>query len=273
VKQPKPATAKSAPAGAAQVAKQAEPKKSAGPATLPPEKIDHSKPALSDLPKTAKPIILYQESDQSLSLEKFPLFPDLRTFDGTPWTKEKTEIRMSTDGKKLFVHSLCHDSNAKGIVTEFSRNEGPASAYKDDSVELLVWKDRDTPSYFYYVCSASGIGHVAKYAATYEKYPGEMKPQELPTGFVKPVFNGEFVPGGYALSFEIDLSNVSASPFKPGDEILMQVVRNYHGIHRTDAESVLLQLFPNHIYCDNRLGRNNHDRRGFQPVVIQASAR
>ena len=47
----------------------------------------------------------------------------------------------------------------------------------------------------------------------------------------------------------------------------MQIVRNYRG--QGYKNSVTLHLFPVYIYADKRMGRNNHDRRAFQKVIVK----
>jgi len=69
------------------------------------------------------------------------------------------------------------------------------------------------------------------------------------------------------LEISIDLRNNGIKKIKPGDSFLMQIVRNYRG--QGYKNSVTLHLFPVYIYADKRMGRNNHDRRAFQKVIVK----
>ena len=69
------------------------------------------------------------------------------------------------------------------------------------------------------------------------------------------------------MEISIDLRNNGIKKIKPGDSFLMQIVRNYRG--QGYKNSVTLHLFPVYIYADKRMGRNNHDRRAFQKVIVK----
>jgi hypothetical protein len=73
--------------------------------------------------------------------------------------------------------------------------------------------------------------------------------------------------GGFEIEMKISLSNLGFKKLEPGDTFLLQIVRNYRG--QNEKDSATLHLFPVYIYADNRLGRNNHDRRAFQKVQIE----
>jgi hypothetical protein len=228
-----------------------------------------SKPVKVNLPLTVQPKILFVNTVTDQDLLKSPLFPPLRSFNGTEWKKEKTEIRMASDGETLEVSFLCFDSEPSKIVTQFSEKEGAANAWKDDSIEFFIMKSPKADHYFQYVCSASGLSKVYYYKTTDNPRSGTNDPT-FPANFKKPIIRGETCAEGYKIYMDIDLSNNLGLPrLSPGKEIMLQVVRNYRGQGAGNPLEMGLQLYPTFIYADSTTGAaNNHDRRSFQTAKL-----
>ena len=222
------------------------------------------KPVTAKLPKTKTPVISYSYDFPYWGDPELTLFTPLRKYDGTLWKKEKTEIKASTDGKKLFIIFRLYDQDPDNAVTKYSQKDG-TNAWKDDSIELFLMKDRKSKVYCQYIVSVSGKGRVL-YSET-GNTPNRGTRKKTPAGFVNPRFSVDTFDGGFELELTIDLRNVGINKLERGDSFLMQVVRNYRG--QGDPKSVTLHLFPVYIYADKRLGINNHDRRAFQKVLVK----
>jgi hypothetical protein len=231
--------------------------------------VDSGKPVKVNLPPTVEPEILFTNNLTGQELNDGPLFPSLRLFNGKEWKKEKTEIRMASDGEKLEVSIFCFDSEPSKLVTQYSEKEGANFAWKDDSIEFFLIRNPKADHYFQYVCSASGISKVYYYK-TSENYSMGTNETEFPANFKKPVMRGEKTAGGFKIYMSIDLSNNLGLPkLSPGKQIYLQIVRNYRGQQSGDPLMATLQLFPTFIYADSRSGAaNNHDRRAFQPAKL-----
>ena len=193
------------------------------------------------------------------------LFTPLRKYDGTLWRKEKTEIKGSTDGRKLYLVCRFYDKKPHEAVTEHTEKRGGGSAWQDDSIEVFLMKNRKSTFYCQYIVSVSGKGTILYDKNT--KAPNRGQKVDIPEGFVKPRYNVDDFASGFEIEMSIALSNIGIDKLKPGDALLMQVVRNYRG--QKNKESVTLHLFPVYIYADKRLGVNNHDRRAFQKIVVK----
>jgi hypothetical protein len=227
------------------------------------------KPVKSNLPPTVQPKIFYANTVTEQDLQKSPLFPPLRSFNGTEWKKEKTEIRMTCDGWMLQVSFLCFDSEPSKIITQYSETDGASLAWKDDSIEFFLMKDPKADHYFQYVCSASGTSKVYYYKTSDNPSSG-VNESKFPVDFKKPVIRGGKCDEGYRIYMEIDLSNNLGLPkLSSGKDILLQVVRNYRGQGAGNPAEAGLQLYPTFIYADSRANSaNNHDRRAFQPAKL-----
>jgi Carbohydrate family 9 binding domain-like len=223
------------------------------------------KPVTAKLPKTKTPTISLGEDFPDWDDPGLTLFTPLRKYDGTVWRKEKTEIKGSTDGKKLYLICRFYDKNPDAAVTKNTEGKSGQNAWKDDSIEVFLMKNRKSKVYYQYIASVTGKGTVL-YSKN-NKAPNSGTRAKLPKGFVKPRFRADDFDGGFEIEMAIDLSNIDISKIKSGDSFLMQVVRNYRGQGYKD--SVTLHLFPVYIYADKRFGINNHDRRAFQKVVVK----
>lgn len=223
------------------------------------------KPVTAKLPKTKTPTILFGEEFPDWDDYRLSLFTPLRKYDGTIWRKEKTEIKGSTDGKKLFLICRFYDKNPEKAVTRNTKGKTGQNAWQDDSIEVFLMKDRKSTSYCQYIVSVTGKGTVLYNKNN--KAPNSGTTTKVSKSFVKPRYNADDFDGGFEIEMAIDLSNIGIDKIKPGDSFLMQIVRNYRGQGYSD--SVTLHLFPVYIYADKRFGINNHDRRAFQQVVVK----
>ncbi len=217
------------------------------------------KPVTAKLPKTKLPQIVWSTDYPVWKKNDPAIFESLRKYDGTVWTKERTRIRISTDGSRLFFLCRFYDKHPDQAIT---RNNA-TNAYRDDSIEIFLMKNRKSKHYCQYIISVDSQGR-ASYITTTD-IPNRGSKVNAPKNFVYPRFDAEAFDGGFKLKVIISLSNIGIRYLKPGESFLLQVVRNYRG--QGNKESVILQLFPAYIYADKRLGANNHDRRSFQKVT------
>ncbi len=245
------------PTGGDQQKKTAAAKANTAPAAKAP---DSDKPVRTNLPQTAQPKIQILPSISEVDESKLPVFPDLRNYSGTEWKDEKTVVKMATDGQSLYVSILCSDADPKNLVTKYSETEGDGNAWKDDSIEFFLMKDKDADHYYQLVASASGLSHIY-YLKIPDSAPISYASDTTPADFKKPFIRSEKCPEGFKVTMEIDLQGFGFDKLDDGKEILMQVARNYRD--NADPKSAKLQLFPTFIYCDNRHGPQHHDRRGF----------
>ena len=222
-------------------------------------------PVTAKLPKTKTPTIAFAEFYPEWDDSWLDLFTPLRKYDGTIWRKEKTEIKGSTDGKGLYLLCRFYDKEPDKAVTSNTKGKSGANAWKDDSIEVFLMKDRKSKEYFQYIASVTGKG--ATHYCKNTKAPNRGTTTTLPKNFVKPRYRANEFDGGFEIEISISLSNLGIKKLKPGDSFLMQIVRNYRG--QGYQNSVTLHLFPVYIYADNRMGINNHDRRAFQKVVVK----
>ncbi len=229
-----------------------------------PPPIDMLKPVLSELPKT--PPVHVVLLDRLPSTGRDPRLvpaPPLRDYTGFPWDGEKTDLCFASDGTTLYVAVYCHDRKPADLCTEFTEKQGASAAWMDDSIELFLMRDRAAGHYCQYVVSASGMG-VTFYLETTPQPHNGRRIEPLPAGFRLPHLEGSVRADGYVVIMEIPLVNLGLERATPGSEILCQVVRNYRGYQKPGE--VNLQLFPSHIYGDNRLPELNHHRNAFQPI-------
>ena len=126
-------------------------------------------------------------------------------------------------------------------------------------------KDRNAECYAQYVISVIGRGAVFLIKCKKDNLTSGSK-TPLPSDFILPLMRGKRTSDGFLLEMTISLSNVGVNSLEPRDNFLMQVVRNYRG--QKLKNSMTLQLFPTHIYADNRGGANNHHRKAFMPAKI-----
>ncbi|MFA6101109.1 MAG: sugar-binding protein [Victivallaceae bacterium] len=230
------------------------------------KKIDTpDKPVTVNLPKTGTPEISFTNGIPDWSSPGVALFPPLRKFDGTAWNEEKTEVKMTTDGKKLYVLIHVYDKNPADAITGDPKKRKGKGLWDTDSIELFIMKNSKSDYYCQYIISVSGHGQTLYNKITSKPNSGQIVTP--PKSFEFPRFSAEDFDGGFELLTKISLSNIDMDMLKPGDTLLMQIVRNYRG--QTDKTSVTLQLFPVYIYADSRSGIDNHDRRAFQPILVK----
>ena len=232
-------------------------------AAKPDERFKH--PVTAKLPKTKTPTISYSEIFPEWEDKWLTLFTPLRKYDGTIWRKERTEVKASTDGKKLYLLCRFYDKEPDKAVTSNTEGKSGNNAWKDDSIELFLMKNRKSKFYYQYIVSVTGNGTVHYSINT--KAPNRGITTKLPEGFAKPRYRVHEFDGGFEIEMIIHLSNIGIKTIKPEESFLMQIVRNYRG--QGYKNSVTLHLFPVYIYADKRMGINNHDRRAFQKVIVK----
>ncbi len=225
------------------------------------------KPVTVNLPKTDIPVISFISDIPDWELSGLTSFPPLRRFNGMLWDGDKTDIRIATDGKKIYVLCRIYDKNpSEAILGDPKKNKGKG-LWDTDSVEFFLMKNGKSEHYCQYVISASGKGQTLYHKIASK--PNAWQTITPPKSFEFPRFRGEEFDGGFELEITIAPSNIDVTALKPGDSLLIQIVRNYRG--QTDKKSAALQLFPTHIYADSRGGANNHDRRAFQEIPVKRS--
>ncbi|NOY74917.1 MAG: hypothetical protein GXP32_03895 [Kiritimatiellaeota bacterium] len=221
------------------------------------------KPTTTILPKTKTPVVAWCDT-LSVSMAHSPKFPSLRKFDGTRWSKEDTIVQAVTDGNKIRFKFQLRDSKPDEAITSNSRGSA-ASAWMDDSIELFLMKDRKAGIYCQYVVSITGRGTVFLLKCGENNLAGGSR-VSIPAGFILPLISARKTSDGFEIELTAALSNIDIDSLEPGDSFLIQIVRNYRG--QRGKNSTILQLFPIHIYADNRHGANNHHRKAFRPVKI-----
>ena len=221
------------------------------------------KPTTTKLPKTKTPVVAWCDT-LSVSVAHAPDFPPLRKYDGTRWTKEKTVIKAVSDGTRIKFQFHLFDSNPDEAVTTHSRSN-PSNAWQDDGIEFFLMKDRDAKIYCQYAMSVIGRGSVFMLKCNKKNMAGGSR-MATPDAFIPPLMSARRTSDGFLMELTVNLRNVGIDSLEPGDSFLIQIARNFRG--QRNKDSVILQLFPTHIYADNRHGANNHHRKSFQPVKI-----
>lgn len=229
------------------------------------KQVSKDTPVTVNLPKTATPEIFMTNNIPDWKQAGISIFPPLRKYDGTVWDKEKTEFKVTTDGRKLYIICRAYDKNPADAIISNSRKKGTKKIWEDDAIEIFIMKDSRSGYFCQYLVSASGVG-LAVYHTELSK-TNTSRVIAPPKGFEFPQFNVEEFNGGFEFEITIYLSNIGINLLKPGDTMLMQLVRDYRG--QNTKNSAVLQLFPTHIYADSRYGVNNTDRRGFQEVHVR----
>lgn len=225
--------------------------------------MDRDKPVTLNRPKTTTPVLLITENLPSWQDKVFSDFPALRKPNGNAWGNEKTQIRLTSDGRKLNFLLKLTDKFPDKAITKFSQSNAE-SAWQDDSVEIFLMKDIKDKFYCQFIVSVSGIGNLFYMKTSENAYTVSRttKPADFdPWNYDVTKFDDRF-----EMEITIPLSNIGITKLKPGDSLLLQIVRNYRG--QGGKGSVATQLFPTHIYADKRFGLSNHDRRAFKPVKV-----
>jgi len=118
------------------------------------------KPVTVNLSKTKTPIILFDEDFPDWDDYRLKLFTPLREYTGAVWREEKTEIKASTDGTKLFMVCRLYDQVQEEAVTSNTKGNSGQNAWKDDSLEIFLMKNKKSKFYYQYIVSVSGKGIV-----------------------------------------------------------------------------------------------------------------
>jgi hypothetical protein len=232
---------------------------------------DMFKPTFTDLPKTA-PVyaVLLDSLPGSGKDPRLVAAPPLRNYTGLAWIYEQTDLYFASDGRTLYLWAYCHDRNPADLYTEATKTKGANVAWQDDSIEFFLMRDTKASYYVQYIVSASGAS-VVLYLAVDPSKPQMGRVETLPAGFRLPYVECDVLQDGYRIVMEIDLGNLEIDRISPDEQILCQLVRNYRS--EQDPNSVNLQLFPEHIYADNRFREFNHHRSAFQPLTFITPAR
>ncbi len=211
-------------------------------------------PRVTLLPYTVTPSILFAP-DLDRAISEAPPFPPLRLYEGTGWSGERTVVRAVTDGKILRISCMLFDKSSGGSVS------GQVDSAEDgDSVEIFLTAGFSSKTYWRYVLSVSGSSEAARYEKLTSPRAGR-----LLSGNSDSKLTVSRTPDGFLLRFDIPVSEFKDGGLSPGDTILGQVARI---CRRAGDGSNCLQLFPTHIYADNRFGADNHDRRAFRPLRV-----
>lgn len=221
------------------------------------------KPTTTKLPKTKIPVVAWCDT-LSVSAAHAPDLPSLRKYDGSKWNRNKTVMQAVTDGSRLRLQLHLFDSKPNEAITENSRRD-PSLAWMDDGVELFLMKDRNAGFYCHYVASVIGRGTIFYKKCNKDNLAGGSN-ATTPSDFILPLITAHRTSDGFVIKITANLSNIGIGSLEPGDTFLIQIIRNFRG--QRQKGSVILQLFPTHIYADNRRGANNHHRKAFSPVRI-----
>ena len=225
--------------------------------------IDRGKPVTVKLPKTKTPIILICDDFPDWSDKVASDFPSFRRANGKEWNKDQTNVRVTSDGKKIYMLLKLYDKFPKKAITKHSESNS-GGAWKDDSIEIFLMKQANSKVYCQFILSVSGIGHCFYINAGKEPYTSNKI--EKPENLDKWSYDVEEFDNRFEMEISIPLSNIGINKLKANDTFLLQIIRNYRG--QNDKNAVTLQLFPTHLYADSRFGINNHDRRAFQKVKV-----
>jgi len=178
---------------------------------------------------------------------------------------EPTEVSVATDGELVNVYARVFDDNPEEMVSG-AMYRGERAPFQDDSLEFFFCAGRHAMYYYQIVASHTGETYIAKYLNTLDD-PWTMiefgwEPDELE-------LDVQIVEDGYIVQFSLPAKSMDLPKLEDGAEFQMQVVRNYRGQNLTKfPDSILLQLFPNHIYA-NRSYYNNHHRDCFGMVRVE----
>ena len=219
-------------------------------------------PTLTKLPKTASFYIPILSEEPLADNSNLTTLPEMRIYNGKKWEDEKNTIKMGIYNNILYVFINSTDKQPGKIETICAKNDSK-NIWKEDGIEIFLMKDKDDDNYCQYMISPSGIYHCYHM----ETIPDRIdKGSELDKGenFILPIINAKITDKGYNIKIKIALQNIGITNPEKTNTLLLQLVRNYRGLYFD--KRVETQLYPIHIYVDNRFHANNHNRKGFQPV-------
>lgn len=229
-------------------------------------KVDYSNPVVANFPKTqplVAPLLSFAPERGDRRLRSTP---PLRLHSGEKWDQEETDIKLGVHDGNLHVFCDFRDKNAKDLIMG-NALKNPGEAYRDDSLELMLMKDRNAKHYCQYMVSASGKHSLNYMNVNDPKIPVGFNKGKAPAGFKNPKVKVRRDDGGFTIDMIIDLDNIGIRDVSGGDQFLIRLIRNYRG--QGHPKSKILQLFPTAIYADKRRGGSNHDRRAFQPLTVK----
>ena len=222
-------------------------------------------PTLTKLPKTASFYIPILSKEPTANTNQLIIIPEMRIYNGKKWEDETTTVKMGIFNNFLYVFINCTDKQPDGIATVYAKNDSK-NIWQDDSIEIFMMKDRDDDNYCQYMISPIGTYHCYHWETIIDRID---KGSELEKGedFILPRINAKISEKGYNLNIKIALQNIGITNTDKTDTILLNMIRNYRELY--SDKRVETQLYPTHIYVDNRFNRaSNHNRKGFQPVKI-----
>lgn len=228
---------------------------------IPVTNAEDCKPDLAyDLPRTPMPHILFTPDAQPSPAVTFPA---LRTYKGEKWDKERSDIRMATDGKIMRIHIFASDHDVASLVRGNGATD-PKYTFMDDSFELFFCGGPNSSFYYQIMASCSGTYKFLRLFNYWNdaKLLYDKSWQESGQERVKAKIRDD----GYVLDISFPVEELGLGTLHDGSKIYMQIVRNYRGQRGDNGTSMLLQLFPAYIYAQKRFC--NHDRRMFKQVLI-----
>jgi hypothetical protein len=199
-------------------------------------------PVTSPLPETKTPTVAFYKTISTL--ESSP-FPPLRGCDGTICGDNGIVVRAATDGKTIRFDCL------------LTNNASP-----DARVELFLMKNRCGKTYRRYILPLSGQPK----AALLKKLPSPRRAEPIANSESKATLSTAKTQQGILARFDVPISDLEMDHIAQGETIFAQIAYT-RGTSANETPDTL-QLFPSHIYGDNRFGANNEDRRAFRPLRI-----
>ena len=223
-----------------------------------------SKPQLTKLPKTSSFSIPLLSSDPNSDTAELVTLPEMRKFNGKKWEEESTTIKIGIYNNYLYFFIACSDKNPKDIETNFSK-KNQKDIWKDDGLEIFIMKNKNADSYYQYLVSPNGYNY-CYYLKTIPNKLHQGNHAKIDKNFKFPYTEAEITKDGYNIELKVSLENIGIKPGNLPKSILIQIVRNYRNIQNKNR--LATQLYPTHIYADNRFGTSNHHQKAFIPSKI-----
>ena len=126
-------------------------------------------------------------------------------------------------------------------------------------------KNKNSDFYCQYLISPAGYNY-CYYLKTIPNRLDTGNQTKIDKKFKFPYTEAEITDNGYNIELKVSLLNIGIKPGTLPESILIQIVRNYRG--RDNKARLETQLYPTHIYVDNRYGASNHHRKAFIPSKI-----
>lgn len=223
-----------------------------------------SKPQLTKLPKTSSFYIPILSATPNAGTTELVTLPEMRKFNGKKWEKESTTIKVGIYNNDLYFFIACSDKNPENIETNFSK-KNQQHIWKDDGLEIFLMKNKDADTYCQYLVSPAGYNY-CYYLKTIPNRLDTGNQTKIDKHFKFPYTEAEITDNGYNIELKVSLENINIKPDNIPESILIQIVRNYRNMNNKDH--LVTQLYPTHIYVDNRFGASNHNQKAFIPSEI-----